>query len=104
METGNLAITIRYKQHIFTGLILCKPKIMAKKTFESALSRLETITDDLEAGELSLEKSLKKFDEGIALVEFCNQKLEEARNRVDLLLKKDDALTTTPFDEETTSA
>jgi len=75
---------------------------MAKKTFESALSRLEAITDDLEAGELSLEKSLKKFDEGIALVEFCNQKLDEAKNRVDLLLNKDGQLTTAPFDEEKT--
>lgn len=73
---------------------------MAKKTFESALSRLEAITDELEAGELSLEKSLKKFDEGIALVEFCNQKLEEARSRVDLVLKKDGALKTTPFEED----
>ena len=75
---------------------------MAKKTFESALTRLETITDDLEAGELSLEKSLKKFDEGITLVEFCNQKLDEAKSRVDLLLNKDGQLTATPFDEETT--
>lgn len=75
---------------------------MAKKTFESALTRLETITNDLEAGELSLEKSLKKFDEGIALVEFCNQKLDEAKNRVDLLLNKEGSLTATPFDEETT--
>ncbi len=74
---------------------------MAKKTFESALTRLETITDELEAGDLSLEKSLKKFDEGIALVEYCNQTLEEAKSRVDLLLKKDGQLTTTPFEEET---
>lgn len=73
---------------------------MAKKTFESALTRLETITDELEAGDLSLEKSLKKFDEGIALVEYCNQTLEEAKSRVDLLLKKDGQLTVTPFEEE----
>jgi len=72
---------------------------MAKKTFETALSRLESITDELEGGELSLEKSLKKFDEGIALVEFCNQKLEEAKTRVDLLLKKEDHLQAEPFEE-----
>ena len=72
---------------------------MAKKTFESALSRLTSITDELEAGELSLEKSLKKFDEGITLVEYCNHKLEEAKSKVDLLLKKDGGLTTEPFDE-----
>ncbi len=72
---------------------------MAKKTFESALSRLESITDELEVGELSLEKSLKKFDEGIALVEFCSLKLDEAKNRVDLLLNKDEQITATPFEE-----
>jgi exodeoxyribonuclease VII small subunit len=76
---------------------------MAKKTFESALSRLESITNELEEGELSLEKSLKKFDEGITLVEFCNHKLEEAKSKVDLLLKKDGRLTTEPFDETTSS-
>ncbi|HHL33925.1 MAG TPA: exodeoxyribonuclease VII small subunit [Desulfobulbaceae bacterium] len=72
---------------------------MAKKTFESALSRLESITDELEEGELSLEKSLKKFDEGIALVQFCNQKLEEAKTRVDLVLNKENRLQTEPFEE-----
>ncbi len=76
---------------------------MAKKTFESALSRLESITDELEEGELSLEKSLKKFDEGIALVQFCNQKLEEAKNKVDLLLKKEDRLQAEPFEESVPS-
>jgi exodeoxyribonuclease VII small subunit len=72
---------------------------MAKKTFESGLNRLESITMELEAGEISLEKSLKKFDEGIALVEFCNTRLEEARARVDLLLKKENKLEETPFEE-----
>ncbi len=76
---------------------------MAKKTFENALSRLEAITDELEEGELSLEKSLKKFDEGITLVEFCNHKLEEAKNRVELLLKKDDRLQAESFEENISS-
>jgi exodeoxyribonuclease VII small subunit len=75
---------------------------MAKKTFESALARLEAITDELEEGEIGLEKSLKKFDEGIALVEFCSRKLEEARTRVDLLVNKGNTLASEPF-EETTS-
>lgn len=73
---------------------------MAKKTFESALARLEQIATELEEGDLSLEKSLKKFDEGIVLVHFCNQKLEEARSRVDLLLKKDNTLAAEPFNGE----
>ena len=73
---------------------------MAKKTFESALKRLEQITTELEEGDPSLEKSLKKFDEGIELVKFCNKKLEEARQRVDLLVRRDGSLTAVDFYEE----
>ena len=73
---------------------------MAKKNFENALARLEQITDELEAGDLSLEKSLDKFNEGIALVQFCNSRLEEAKSRVELLLKKDGNLMTVPFAED----
>ena len=74
---------------------------MAKKTtFEAALSRLEQITEELEQGDPSLDKSLKKFDEGIELVKFCNAKLEEARKKVDLLVKEDGALTTVDFPED----
>ena len=71
-----------------------------KKTFESALGRLEQITAELEQGDPSLDKSLKKFDEGIELVKFCNKKLEEARNKVDLLVKQDDTLTSVDFLED----
>lgn len=74
--------------------------VMAKKNFENALTRLEQITDELEAGDLSLEKSLDKFNEGIALVQFCNSRLEEAKSRVDLLLQKDGDLIAVPFAEE----
>ena len=73
---------------------------MVKKNFEHALTRLEQITDELEAGDLSLEKSLDKFNEGIALVQFCNSRLEEAKSRVELLLKKDGSLVAVPFAEE----
>lgn len=72
---------------------------MAKKTFESALSRLEQITEELEDGELSLDKSLKKFDEGIRLAHFCNEQLDEARAKVELLLEKDGKLEAVPFNE-----
>lgn len=72
---------------------------MAKKTFESALQRLEEITRELEEGELSLETSLKKFDEGIKLADFCNEKLTEAKAKVEVLLKKDSGLSTEVFDE-----
>ena len=58
-----------------------------KKTFESALSQLESIVARLEDGDLPLEESLKLFEEGIRLSRFCNQKLNEAQEKVEILLK-----------------
>ncbi len=71
---------------------------MARKTFEDALEKLDEITHDLESGDLSLEASLKKFEEGIKLAQFCNSKLDECQQKVSLLLEKNGALTETPFD------
>ena len=71
---------------------------MTKKSFEDALDKLEQITKDLEEGDLSLEESLKHFDEGIKLTEYCNQKLNDAQKKVEILLKKDDTLTSVEFD------
>lgn len=73
---------------------------MAKKNFESALERLEQIAGELERGELSLENSLKKFDEGMKLVQFCNQRLNESQQQIDILLKKNGVLTSVPFQTE----
>ena len=73
---------------------------MAKKTFENALQTLEDITRELEEGNLSLEESLKKFNEGVKLADFCNKKLEESQIKVDLLLRKNDSLTSVPFESK----
>lgn len=73
---------------------------MAKKTFEAALARLEEITRELEEGDLSLDKSLKIFDEGVKMARLCNEQLEEARTKVELLLEKNDEIETAPFIEE----
>jgi exodeoxyribonuclease VII small subunit len=72
---------------------------MAKKTFESALTRLEQITEELEDGELSLDSSLKKFDEGIKLAGYCSEQLTKAKAKVELLLEKDNKLEAVPFKE-----
>jgi exodeoxyribonuclease VII small subunit len=72
---------------------------MAKQSFENALARLEQLTEELEDGDLSLDKSLKKFDEGIKLAAFCNNSLTEARAKVELLLTKDGQLESVPFNE-----
>ena len=71
---------------------------MKKKSFEAALAKLEQITKELEEGDLSLEESLKHFDEGVKLAELCSSKLNEAQKKIEILLGKNDALEPTPFD------
>lgn len=71
---------------------------MAKRTFESALSKLEKITEELENGDLSLENSLKKFDEGIQLAGFCTEQLSAAKAKVEMLLEKEGKLEAVPFE------
>ena len=70
---------------------------MVKRNFEESLARLEQITEELESGELTLEDSLKKFDEGVKLADYCQKKLLEAQEKVDLLLKKNGRLREVPF-------
>ncbi|HBT17266.1 MAG TPA: exodeoxyribonuclease VII small subunit [Firmicutes bacterium] len=65
---------------------------MMEKTFEEALVRLEEIIRKLENGELSLEESLKLFEEGIALARHCNLKLDEAQGKVEVLLGIEDGV------------
>ena len=60
---------------------------MTEKKFEEAMERLENIVESLESGDLSLEESLKIFEEGMKLVNFCSKKLEEAEQKVSMLIK-----------------
>jgi exodeoxyribonuclease VII small subunit len=68
--------------------------------FEEALEKLEEIVGSLESGELSLDKSLAEYEEGIKLVKFCRKKLDHAKKKVEILVKaKDGKLKTELFDE-----
>ncbi len=72
---------------------------MVEQTFEKALNKLEQIVQDLEKGELSLEKSLAKFEEGVTLSKFCSTKLDETEKKVMLLMETEDGhITKQPFD------
>ena len=66
--------------------------------FEDCLQRLEKIVDDLEKGELPLEKALALFEEGIALSASCRKELETAEGKVEILLKQNGKLQPEPFD------
>jgi exodeoxyribonuclease VII small subunit len=73
---------------------------MAKDRFEEALLKLEDLVRKMEGGDLSLEESLKAFEEGIRLARFCTKKLDEAERRVEILLKGDDAAAVVPFGDK----
>jgi exodeoxyribonuclease VII small subunit len=71
---------------------------MAKERFEDALNKLEKVVSQLEEGDISLEESLKLFEEGIRLSRICNQKLDEVEKRVEILIKGEDGtIKTKPF-------
>jgi len=61
---------------------------MSEKKFEEAMERLEQIVETLESGDLALDESLKIFEEGMGLVNFCTKKLEEAEQKVTILIKE----------------
>jgi exodeoxyribonuclease VII small subunit len=60
---------------------------MAEIKFEETLKKLEKIVDDLEKGNLSLDEALKKYQEGIELSRACSQRLENAKKKIDVLVK-----------------
>lgn len=62
-------------------------KGQADKRFESALEELESVVEQLESGDLSLEDSLAIFEKGVGLVKYCNEKLSEVEKKVEILIK-----------------
>jgi exodeoxyribonuclease VII small subunit len=58
-------------------------------TFEEAMKKLESIVETLGEGNLSLDDSLKMFEEGMELYKFCNKKLDEAEYKVEKLMEKE---------------
>ncbi len=60
---------------------------MAEIKFEEALKKLEKIVEDLENGDLSLDEALKKYQEGIELSRACSQRLDNAKKKIDVLMK-----------------
>ncbi len=69
---------------------------MAK--FEECLQRLEKIVQELEKGDIPLEKSLELFEEGMQLSTACRKELEQAEGKVEILLKKNGKLQAEPFE------
>ena len=74
----------------------------SKKTpqFEKSLAELESLVNQLESGDLSLEESLKTFEKGIKLTHTCQTALEEAEQKVQILMEHDGQLVSEPFAPE----
>lgn len=66
--------------------------------FEEAIEKLETIVSKLETGSASLDESLFLFEEGVGLIKLCNEKLENAEQKVRILTESEDgSVSDAPF-------
>ena len=66
--------------------------------FEDALNKLETYVRQLEQGDLTLEDSLNIFEEGMELAKFCSKKLDDAEQKIQLVLEKDGDIIKTDYE------
>lgn len=60
-----------------------------EKSFEELMNELENIAELLESDNLNLDESMKKFEEGMRISKLCNEKLENAEKKINILLEKD---------------
>ena len=70
------------------------------ETFEASLDELEKTVKQLEAGDLSLERSIELFERGVNLSDACRQQLEDAETRVEMLIRKEGKIAAEPFRPE----
>jgi len=71
-----------------------------KLSFETALSKLETIVESMESGEVPLADLLAKFEEGNKLLKHCETRLKEAELKIEQLKKERDGVVFTKFETE----
>ena len=73
---------------------------MSKENFEESMKKLEEIVVELENGNLNLDESVSKFEEGMKIAKQCNVMLETAEKKITILLEKDGELKEEKFDVE----
>jgi exodeoxyribonuclease VII small subunit len=76
------------------------PRKQKNPTFEEAMKELESLVDTLEAGDLSLEASLKSFERGVALTRICQTSLQEAEQKVRILNGETQSSELEPFTDD----
>lgn len=76
------------------------PRKKTSSLFEDSLAELEQLVEQMEQGEISLEESLKSFERGVKLTNTCQKALQDAEQKVQILLEKNGKQTLEPFDDE----
>ena len=71
-----------------------------KVNLEKALADLESLVEELETGDLPLEKAMKKFEDGIKLTRACQSALKDAEQKVEILLKTAGGESLEPFETD----
>ncbi|MFU8797866.1 MAG: exodeoxyribonuclease VII small subunit [Gammaproteobacteria bacterium] len=83
--------------------MMAKPKKKEELDFEAALSDLAVLIDQMEHGQLPLEKALENFERGITLVRQCQGALKKAEQKVQILIEKAGKQTLEPYDNNNTA-
>jgi len=74
---------------------------MPKQSFEKSMQQLEEIVQELESGELPLEKAMQRFEQGIGLSKQCSKLLDETEKKISILVQETDgSITEKPFAED----
>jgi exodeoxyribonuclease VII small subunit len=74
--------------------------LSAEKSFETSLKELEQIVEQLEGGNLPLERSLELFEKGVRLSRECQARLDEAERKIEVLMRSGDgSIKAVPFKE-----
>ena len=76
------------------------PKKKTTALFEDSLAELEQLVSQLEQGDISLEESLKSFERGVTLTRICQKSLQEAEQKVQVLIEKNGTQIMEPFTDE----
>lgn len=75
-------------------------KKTAKPDFENALQQLERLVEEMESGELTLEQSMQRFEQGIKLTRTCQKTLAGAEQKIRMLIQENGGEALQEFDNE----
>lgn len=76
------------------------PRKKSTTLCEDSLEELEQLVEQMEQGEISLEESLKSFERGVKLTSTCQKALQDAEQKIQILLEKNGKQTLEPFNDE----